>query len=149
MNYKAFPIAILAVTGGIALASEKPVQMSELPAAVRQAVQKETKGATIRGLSKETENGKTYYEAETMVNGRHRDLLFNASGSVAEIEDQTEISNIPAPARHAIEQFAAGGKVLTVEAVNSNGATSYEAQVRKSSGKRAEVKVSPEGKIVK
>lgn len=148
MRYKALPVAVLAAAAGIAAAAEKPVKMAELPPAVRQAVERETKGATIRGLTKETEDGKTYYEAETMVNGRHRDLLFTESGSVAEIEEQTSLQSIPAAARQAIEQQASGGKVLMVEKVTKDNTTSYEAQVQKA-GKTSEVKVSPEGKILK
>jgi hypothetical protein len=50
-------------------ASEKPVKMKDLPSAVQTTVQEQSKGATVRGLSKETDNGKTYYEVELKVTG--------------------------------------------------------------------------------
>jgi hypothetical protein len=146
MNYKALLITCL--TAGVAAASEKPVKFTELPVAVRQSVERETKGASLRGLSRETENGKVCYEAETIVNGRHRDILFNESGNVVETEEQVSLDSIPAGARTAIEKYAAGGKVLTVEAVTRDTSISYEAQVQKA-GKKSEVKVSPEGAVLK
>jgi len=146
MNYKALLMACL--TAGVSAASEKPVKFTELPVAVRQSVERETKGAAVRGLSRETENGKVYYEAETIVNGRNRDILFNESGNVVETEEQVSLESIPAGARSAIEKYAAGGRVLNVEMVTRDSVTSYEAQVRKAA-KKSEVKVSPEGSILK
>lgn len=148
MNCKALLIILLTASAGVAAASEKPVKITDLPPAVRQSVDKETKGATLRGLSRETENGKVYYEAETTVNGRNRDILLNKSGDVVEIEEQVSLERVPAGARTAIEKYAAGGKVLNVEAVTRNTSISYEAQVQKA-GKKSEVKVSPEGAILK
>jgi hypothetical protein len=148
MNRKALLITLLAASAGVVAASEKPVKITDLPPAVRQSVDRETKGATLRGLSKETEKGKVYYEAETAVDGRNRDILFNESGNVVEIEEQVSLERVPAGARAAIEKYAAGGKVLSVEVVTRKTSTSYEAQVQKA-GKKSEVKVSPEGAVLK
>lgn len=146
VNHKALLITCL--TAVVAAASEKPVNFTELPVAVRQSVERETKGASLRGLSRETENGKVYYEAETIVNGRHRDILFNEAGNVVETEEQVSLDSIPAGVRTAIEKYAVGGKVLNVEVVTRGTVTSYEAQVQKA-GKKSEVNVSPEGTILK
>ena len=48
---------------------EKKIKRSDLPAAVEKTVTAEGQGATIRGFSKERENGQTFYEAELIVNG--------------------------------------------------------------------------------
>src|SRR5437762_539742 len=79
-----------------ALRAEQKVQMKDLPPAVQKAIQDQTSGAQLKGLSKEVEGGKTFYEAETVVNGRTRDLLFDASGKVVEIEEQATIDEVPA-----------------------------------------------------
>jgi hypothetical protein len=130
-------------------ASEKPVKMADLPLVVRQAVEKETKGATLLlGLSKETEGGKVFYEAETIVNGHHRDILFTDSGIIAEVEEETTLDSIPPAARSAIEKYAGQSKVLKVETVTRDNTTNYEAEVRKGL-RKSEVAVSPDGKIVK
>ena len=46
-----------------AFGAEKPLKMKDLPSAVQKAVQAQTKGAELKRLSKEVENGKTFYEA--------------------------------------------------------------------------------------
>jgi len=148
MKHKALPIAVFIVSAGMAIGAEKAVKMADLPDSVRHAVENETKGATVRGLSKETEGGKVFYEAETMMNGRHRDLLFNDSGTLAEVEQETSLDSIPPAARDAIEKYAAGGKVLKVEAVTRDNTTNYEAEIRKGV-KKSEVKVSADGKVLK
>ena len=148
MNRKTLLITLLTVSAGVAPASEKPVKITDLPPAVRQSVDKETKGATLRGLSRETEKGKVYYEAETTVDGRSRDILFNESGNVVAIEEQVPLERVPSGARTALEKYAAGGKVLNVESVTRDNTTSYEAQVQKA-GKKSEVKVSSEGTVLK
>ncbi len=81
---------LMAIMVGAAIASlgaERKVQMKDLPAAVQKAIQDQTAGAELKGVSKEVEGGKTFYEAETVVDGRTRDLLFDASGKLVEIED--------------------------------------------------------------
>jgi len=88
--------------------------MLEIPAAVQKAVQEETKGATIKGYTKEVENGKTTYEVETTVNGHTRDLIFDPAGKLLIAEEEVSISAVPAPVKAA---FEARGKVLLVETV--------------------------------
>jgi hypothetical protein len=45
-------------------AEEKRVRREDLPPAVEKTVAEQSKGASIKGFSKEVEHGKTYYEAE-------------------------------------------------------------------------------------
>ena len=123
-----------------AIAAEVKVKMSDLPPAVQNAVKEQSKGATIRGLSKETENGKTEYEAELTLNGRNRDVSFDAAGNVISVEDEVPLSNVPDAARAAIQKAAAGGSLGKVEQVKENGKLFYEATVRKG-GKSSEIKL--------
>ena len=53
---------------GLAIAAGK-LELKDLPPAVRKTVEEQTKGATIKGIAKEKEKGKTVYEVETMGNG--------------------------------------------------------------------------------
>ena len=57
-------------------AAAKPAEgkstLADLPAPVRATVEAETRNATLKGVSKEQENGKTVYELESLVNGRTR-----------------------------------------------------------------------------
>jgi uncharacterized membrane protein YkoI len=128
---------------------ESRVRMKDLPAAVQQTVREQSKGAVIRGLSREVENGETRYEVEMKVNGRNRDVLIDPTGAVVEIEEQVKFASLPAAVRTTIEQNAAGGKVVSVESITKGGALVwYEAHVKKA-GKSQEIKVNPEGQLVK
>ena len=147
---RAFMIVLaIAAVGGAATAAEKKLQMKDLPPAVQKTVQDQTKGAEIKGLSTETEKGKTTYEVETTVNGKHRDFLVDAKGAVTEVEEETALDSIPAAAKAAIEKKAAGGKIGMVETMTRGGATFYEAAYTSKAGKKLEVLVKPDGTEVK
>jgi hypothetical protein len=138
-------IALLACS---AIAAEKPVKMKDLPAPVQKAVQEQIKDAQLRGLSRETENGKVFYEAETMVNGKSRDILMDANGAVVEVEEETTLDNVPAPVKATLEKSAQSAKILKVETVTKGSVVSYEAVVTKN-GKKSEVVVAADGTITK
>jgi uncharacterized membrane protein YkoI len=131
-----------------ALATEKKVQLKDLPSAVQRAMTQQTKGAQIKGYELEVENGKTFYEAETVVNGKSRDILFDAAGALVEVEEETTLDSIPAPAKAALEKAAAGGKITKVETVTSGGRVNYEAAITKGM-KRSEFAVGADGSVVK
>ena len=139
-------IAVLSLAA--AFGAEKKVKMKDLPAAVQKTVQEQTKGAQLKGVSKEVENGKTLYEAETVVNGRSRDYVIDEAGTVVEIEDEVTLDSIPAPAKAAIEKSAGSGKILKVESVTKGTIVTYEAELLKA-GKKSEVAVAADGSVQK
>jgi len=144
MNTQLCILAGATLAAGLALAAEKPAKLSDLPPAVQKAIEAQTKGAEIKGFSTETEKGKTFYEAETRLNGRGRDLLFDKTGTLVEVEEETALDAIPAPARSAIQKKAGDGKVLKVEMVTSGSRVSYEAEIEKN-GKKSEFAVKSDG----
>ena len=133
------------VVAGSAFAAGKKLQMKDLPAAVQQAVQRETQGATIKNIVAEKEGTKTVYEVETMVGGHTRDLIIDAAGRVVLSEEEISIDAVPAPVKAALE---AGGKVIKVETLRKGANVTYEAQVERN-GKRSELVVDAAGKRVK
>jgi hypothetical protein len=125
---------------------EKKINRSELPAAVNETVRTQSQGATIRGFSQEKENGKTFYEAELMVDGRSKDVLIDAGGEVVEVEEQVSLENLPAAVRAGLETKVGKGKLVKVESLTKKGKlVAYEAQVL-TNGKRSEIQVGPDGK---
>ena len=70
---------VIGLASAAMFAAETPVQMKDLPAAVQKTVQEQTRNAKLNGLAKEVEDGKTFYEAETTVNGKSRDVLIDAT----------------------------------------------------------------------
>jgi uncharacterized membrane protein YkoI len=151
-------ITMVCVTSGLAIAlagtagaqesGEKKINMKNVPAAVQQAITKESAGAKLKGLATEVEDGKRLYEAEFDVNGHARDVSFDENGAVVSVEEEIALDKIPAPARAAIEKAAGTGKVTMVETITAGGTLAYEAQLNKS-GKKSEIKVDAAGRTVK
>jgi hypothetical protein len=133
---------LLLAYGAIA---ESKVKMENLPPAVQKAAREQSKNATLVGLSKEVESGKTVYEVETKVNGKTRDLLLDQGGAVIEIEEEVDLNSLPVAARQAIEQKIAGNKLKKVEAVSKGSSVSYEASYTGKLGKTLEFAVNADG----
>lgn len=148
MNIKhwAVPTLIaLCVAGTSAAAQEKRLKKSGLPAAVQKAADEQSKGATVRGYSSETENGQLEYEVAMTVNGRGRDVSFAADGSILEIEQEVALDSLPAAVQTGLRKVAGAGHITKVESLTKHGAlVAYEAQVRTGT-KRSEVQVGPDG----
>ena len=150
MSTNIFYLAVpaLLVASGV-FAAEKRVKMESLPPAVQKTVQEQAKGATIRGLSIEIEDGKTFYEAELKVNGHNKDVLIDPAGSVVEVEEEVALDSLPPAVKDAIQKRAAKGQIVLVESVSKNDAVvAYEAKI-KTAGKTSEVKVNPDGSPAK
>jgi uncharacterized membrane protein YkoI len=148
MSYQiALGILVLIIGSANLFASEKAITMKDLPAAVLRTVQEQSKGAIILGLSKEVEGGKTVYEVKMRANGHGKDVTIDAAGAVTEIEEEVPLESIPGAARAAIEKAAGSGQVTKVETVSAGNQTAYEAHLRRD-GKRSEVKVSADGRLL-
>jgi hypothetical protein len=63
---------------------ERRIKRSELPPAIEKAVVAQGQGSTICGFSQERGNGKTFYEAELIVNHHSKDVLMDEGGKVVE-----------------------------------------------------------------
>jgi hypothetical protein len=72
---------------------EKKLKKSDLPAAVRKTADEQSKGATVRGYSKETEDGKLEYEVQLTVNGHGKDITMDPQGNVMEIEEEVDMKS--------------------------------------------------------
>lgn len=128
--------------------SETPVSMKDLPHAVQATVKQQSKGATVRGLSKEIDNGKTYYELALKVKGHNKDVLIDPTGAVVETEEEVSIASLPPAVKAEFEKQAANGKIQLVESISKNDAVvAYEAHIR-TEQKVIEVKVAPDGHLM-
>ena len=134
---------------GALFAADKPIKFSDLPAVVQKTMTNETKttGAKIKNTLVEVEDGKTYYECESVLaNGKTRDFLVDPRGKIYEVEDEVGESEIPAVVRAALDKATAGGgKITKLEAVKHDGKiTRYEATVVKD-GKTTGLALKPDG----
>ena len=129
-----------------AIAQEKKIQRSDLPPAVERTVSAaQNPGVTIRGFSQENEKGQTYYEAETTVNGRSKDLLMDAHGAIVEVEEQVDFDSLQPRVRDGLQAKTGTAKILKVESISKkNKLVACEAVVQ-TRGKKKEVQVDPDG----
>ena len=142
-----FAWSALAAETAPAQNSETKVDLGDLPPAVQQAVKAQSQGATLRGVGKEVKDGVMLYEAELSVQGRTRDITFDAEGKVVMVEDQTTLNKIPAAARAAIQKAIGTGKLVLVEKVRKGEKTFYEGHITHGPD-LTEVKVYADGKPV-
>jgi len=106
----------------------------------------QSKGATVRGFSEESEKGQTFYEAELSVNGHSKDVLMDANGAVVEVEEQVSLESLDSSVRNGLQDKAGAGKITKVEKLTKNDRlVAYEAQILVN-GKKSEVQVGPDGK---
>jgi hypothetical protein len=127
------------------LGADQKLQLKDAPAAVQKGVADNLKGGSLKGLSKEIEGGKTTYEAETMLDGKSRDFVLDATGRLLEVEDELAMDAVPAGVKTAL---AAQGKILKVESVTRGKTVTYEGTVEKG-GKKSEIAVDASGKRLK
>src|SRR5258708_31973579 len=145
MKYTIIVLTGLAVVGS-AMAQEKKIERPDLPAAVEKTVAAQSKGAIIRGFSKEMEKGKTTYEVQMTVNGHTKDLEVDESGVVIEVEEQVALEALPTAARIGLQAKAGKGRITKVESITKKDRlVAYEAQVD-TDGKKSEVQVGADGK---
>jgi hypothetical protein len=145
-NSRAIVLAAVLVFAGFVVAQEKKIKRSDLPPAVEKTVAAQSAGATVKGFSKETEKGQTYYEAEMIVNGHTKDILIDTNGAIVEVEEQVAIDALPAEVKAGLQAKAGEGKIVKVESLTKQDKlVAYEAQVSKD-GKKSEIQVGPDGK---
>jgi len=141
--------SVCAISAGICVAQEKRVKMKDLPEAVQKTVAEQSKGATIKGLSKEVEKGQTLYEVELTVDGHSKDVTIDSSGKVVEAEEQVQLSSLPEPIQTAIKQNVGTAQIQMVESVIKGGTLQYYEVHTKKGLKKSEIKIGTDGKVVK
>jgi uncharacterized membrane protein YkoI len=135
---------LLLVSTASANSAEVRVQFKDLPPAVQKTAQEQSKGAVVRGYSKQVEKGKTYYEVETRLGGKNRDILLDGSGSVVQVEEQVDFASVPPAAMAALKKQASAGKLVSIECVMRGGNVFYEGVVLRGRHRR-EISVTKDG----
>jgi len=145
-NSRTILLAAVLLVGGLEVAQEKKIKRADLPPAVEKTVAAQSAGATVKGFSKETEKGQTYYEAEMIVNGHSKDILIDTNGAIVEVEEEVAMDALPTEVKAGLQAKAGEGKLVKVETLTKQDKlVAYEAQVTRG-GKKSEVQVGPDGK---
>jgi uncharacterized membrane protein YkoI len=144
-------IGIIALAFGellLADQGETKVQFKDLPSAVQTAAKEHSRGATVRGYSKDMEDGKTEYEVQLLSAGKTKDISMDENGAVLGVEQQVDLASLPAAAKNGLKKQAGDGRILKVESVTQGGNVSYEAVVMRG-GKKSEIAITSDGKPLK
>ena len=129
-------------------AQEKHIPESQLPKAVLQTIQQQSRGAEIKGYSTEREHGQKVYEAETLVNGHSKDLQVAEDGTLNEVEEEVTFDDLSPAVKDALTKKARGARITKVESFTKKGKlVAYEAATLKGS-KKGEVQVGPLGETL-
>ena len=130
---------------------EKSMKLADAPAAVKTAVEKEIAGGgKLKKLSKESEDGKTVYEAEITKDGKEMSVNMAEDGTVMERETKIKHKDLPDGAMKAIKAKYPKAKVGTAEKVEKDGKTTFEVAVTPDGADEPrEVTLDADGKIVK
>lgn len=107
-----------------------------LPAAIAAAFKAAYPNATIKAVSREKYAGKEAFEVESVENGRARDLIYRADGTVAVLEEEIAAADLPTGVAAAIKKDFPKTAVTRYERAVEGGVTSYEVQLK--GGKSAE-----------
>ncbi len=118
-----------------------------LPPAVLSAFKTSYPNAVIKGTSKETEKGITYYEVESVDGKLNRDLLYTADGKAAEIEEAILPERLPAAVQQALAKAYPGSKILKAEALTKGDQKLFELKIQVQDKKKG-VTIDPSGKII-
>ena len=128
-------------------AQEKKISKKDVPSAVLAAFDKAYPHAKIRGTSTEVENGRTYFEIESVDGTQARDILYNEDGTVAEVEEIISPGALPAQVKTAVAKEFAKAKIVKVEKTTRGTGVSYEVHV--SLGlKKGSIAVDPSGNVL-
>jgi len=118
---------------GAAMAQDQQANLKKLPLAVQKTVEEQSKGAKIRGISKEVENGKTQYELELTVNGHAKDMIIDPNGAILVVEDEITLDALAPEVKAEVEKNIGQAKLLRLESLTKVGTlTGYESQRLKS-----------------
>ena len=133
---------------GSVMAGEKKITKKELPGTVLNAFERAYPKATIKGLAREDEDGKTCYEIESLDGKTRRDILYFANGKVAEIEEVVGENALPDAVKAAVTKEFPKGKISKAEKLTHDSVVEYEIHIM--SGKiKHELVLDPGGKVVK
>jgi hypothetical protein len=110
-----------------AFAQEVKLKKKQVPRAVIAAFTSAYPNATVRGYAREKENGKVFYEVESVEGQVTRDVLYNPDGTVAEIEEGIAVGDLPAAASEAFLAKYHGAVITKAEKITRGDVTEYEA----------------------
>ncbi|MDZ4247452.1 MAG: hypothetical protein U1D67_10085, partial [Dehalococcoidia bacterium] len=134
---------------GAVVASEgKKVDIAQVPAVVKAAIEKETAGGTIGGIVKHEADGKVCYAVEYVKDGVKKTLKLTEAGAVVASDGKkVDIAQVPAVVKAAIEKETAGGTIGGIVKHEADGKVCYAVEYVKD-GMKKTLKLTEAGAVV-
>lgn len=141
-------VVAISLLGISALAQDTKLREKSVPAAVVTAFKSAYPNARIRGYAREKEDGKVFYEVESIDGTTHRDILYNSDGTVAEIEESIAATDLPAEAQKIIHDQYPRAVISIAEKVTAGDKVGYEVSAKQGK-RRISLGFDADGKLVK
>jgi Putative beta-lactamase-inhibitor-like, PepSY-like len=139
-------ITALLVATNFAFGQERQVKRKNVPIAVLNAFKVAYPNATIKGYAREREDGKTFYEIESVEGAVGRDVLYNPDGTVAEVEETIALNDLPTAIQEAIHTKYPRAVIVKAEKTVQGDTISYEV-IGKQGRKRFELEFDTDGNL--
>lgn len=128
--------------------NDQAVSMAAVPDAVQQTLKDYASESEVKTVSKGDQDGTQVYEFDIEQGARKFELTVTPGGKFMGTEEGVKLSTLPVAAQATLTAQAVGGKLEGCEkAVDENHKTAYEGVIDKN-GKKTEVTVDANGKIV-
>jgi uncharacterized membrane protein YkoI len=128
---------------------EVHVSLTQLSEPARATVEKVTAGGKIEQMTREVERGKTVYDVEAEVDGKHLEFLIaDADGAVLGTEVPIEYGDLPEAVRTSAEKYFGTAAGLKAMKGVEYGETTFEIEGPKD-GKTVEATFDPAGQPAK
>jgi uncharacterized membrane protein YkoI len=125
---------------------ERDITLAQMSGPARATVNKEVGGGQVDKITKEGERGKTVYDVEATVDGKHMEyLIADADGELLGTEVPIEFGQLPEAVRAAADKHFGTATGLTVMKGVEYGETHYEIEGLQN-GKKVEVTFDSAGK---
>ena len=125
--------------GGLACA-EKEVSLSQVPPAVKAAIEEQATGGKILEIEQDMEDGQMIYEAIILKNSKKMEFEFSSTGQLITDEESEDeegeesgseqeirLNDAPAAVQAAIKKAAGSNPILKIEQETEEGVSTYEA----------------------
>lgn len=131
-----------------ARADEKEISIDKIPIAVVKAAKVKFPKIEIKSASEETQDGKTTYELNSVIEGTNYDITLKPDGTIVSIEKEIKESDLPAAVLATLKAMYAKAKFKKFEEITKGTEVMYEVELEGAGGVK-EVVLDKNGKVVK
>jgi hypothetical protein len=142
-------VALAALATGVrAEDGEENVPLDKLPAKVVEAVKAKWPKGEMLSASKETEDGKTFFEVRLKDGDAKLEVILTEAGVIDTVEKAIAAKDLPKKVADAIAAKYPKSTTDRAEELTHEGKTTYEVLLTLEDKSRVEVSLDPDGKVL-